>query len=54
MRYELKEETPGDPKTQWLIWDTVENRAFARFADRGTPEGILSRYNAAQLAAESA
>ncbi|QNN99281.1 hypothetical protein SEA_FAUST_209 [Streptomyces phage Faust] len=52
MRYEVRQD-PND-KTQWVIWDTVEERAYARYSNPETPQEIVDKYYAAQLAAESA
>lgn len=51
MRYEVK--IDDDDPTQWMIWDTVESRAFARFATEKEASDIVNRFYAAQLAAET-
>lgn len=54
MRYEVREDVDSNnkPTGQWAIWDTQEDKAFARFGEKKQAEDIVSRYYAAQLAAE--
>lgn len=52
MRYEVKQD-PND-STQWMIWDTLESYAFARFSEKEEAEKIVERWYAKQLAAEAA
>lgn len=51
MRYEVRKDPKDD--TQWVIWDNVEERAFARYNNPEQPQEIVDRYYAAQLAAEA-
>ena len=56
MRYEVREETTKNGRkteTQWVIFDTLEQKAFARFATQEQAQGILDRWYAAQSAAEA-
>lgn len=52
MRYEVKQD-PNDA-SQWLIWDNLESYAFARFGEKEKAEEIVSKWYAAQMAAEAA
>lgn len=51
MRYEVKQDE--EDGTQWVIWDNLESRAFARFSDQATAQEIVDKWYAAQLAAEA-
>ena len=51
MRYDVRKDPNDD--TQWVIWDTVENRAFARYSNPEEPQEIVDKFYAAQLAAEA-
>ncbi|QWT30074.1 hypothetical protein SEA_TUNATARTARE_212 [Streptomyces phage TunaTartare] len=50
MRYEVRKDPKDD--TQWVIWDTVEERAYARYGNPDKPQEIVDKYYAAQRAAE--
>ncbi|UUG69505.1 hypothetical protein SEA_SHAM_204 [Streptomyces phage Sham] len=50
MRYEVRQDPKDD--TQWVIWDTVEERAYARYGNPEKPQEIVDKYYAAQRAAE--
>jgi hypothetical protein len=56
MRYEVKQETDakGVSTGQFVIWDNLESRVFARFAERENADKIVDKWRAAQLAAEYA
>ncbi len=57
MRYEVRPENTKDGRKtikQWVIWDNVEEKAFARFDNPEQPTDVLRKYYAAQLAAEAA
>lgn len=56
MRYEVREDVDSNkkPTGQWAIWDTVEDRAFARFREKARADEIVDKYYAAQIAAENA
>lgn len=51
MRYEVKQD-PNDA-TQWVIWDNLEVRPFARFSEKWRADEIVNKWYAAQMAAES-
>lgn len=50
MRYEVKVDV--DDSTQWVIWDNLEARVFARFGTEKAASDIVNRFYAAQMAAE--
>ncbi|QIQ63068.1 hypothetical protein SEA_MOAB_214 [Streptomyces phage Moab] len=52
MRYEVKEETK-DGLTQWVIWDNLYSEVFARFKTEKEASDIVSKWYAAQMAAEA-
>ncbi|AXQ63445.1 hypothetical protein SEA_COMRADE_208 [Streptomyces phage Comrade] len=52
----MKEEVTKDGRkaiVNWVIWDNIEGRVFARFKDKETPDSILAKWYAAQEAAEA-
>ncbi|QZE11318.1 hypothetical protein SEA_FORREST_214 [Streptomyces phage Forrest] len=51
MRYDVRKDPNDD--TQWVIWDAVEERVFARYSNPDEPQAIVDKYHAAQLAAEA-
>lgn len=51
MRYEVKQDQ--NDTTQWVIWDNLEDYAFARFSEKSRAEEIVNKWYAAQMAAES-
>jgi hypothetical protein len=55
MRYEVREDVDAKGKLtgQWAIWDTHEDKAFARFSTEQQATDIVNKYYAMQLAAET-
>lgn len=51
MRYEVKQD-PNDA-SQWVIWDNLDNYAFARFAKKQEADDIVNKWYAKQMAAET-
>jgi len=56
MRYVVRKDVDAKGKEtgQWAIWDTLEERAFARFKTEKEASDIVDKYYAMQLAAENA
>ncbi len=56
MRYEVRPEETKDGRKvikQWVIWDNLEQKVFARFNNPEQPTDIVNKYHAAQMAAEA-
>jgi hypothetical protein len=50
MRYEVKQD-PNDA-SQWVIWDNLDNYAFARFSEKAKADEIVNKWYEKQMAAE--
>jgi hypothetical protein len=53
MKYEKRVENPGTSNVQYVIWDTLEDKALARFSDEEYVDRILELWKEKQLKAET-